>query len=288
MRGRSRTTTTKAPPAEDAPADEASTSDEGKAAPAAAPAAAAEPSRPSRFNLHRAGGNRLLPRGKLGRAGVSTEAPKEAAEDSAADSTHHNDVKGSETEAGEAGGEKTEEGDAPANHAGPVSGINRLKNRPRLNALHKTDAAKPKPAAATAPAAGAAAGGAAAPAAGRKVNPLLAKRRLHLGGAAAATSTTGECRLLPHVPTSCLISPTLAPSPPLTEAPAEEEQHSDASGEQAKEEAASAAVAADGESGDKELETTEAAEATTKPQARGLGLLGQRRRLPLRKPGTIL
>lgn len=139
----------------------------------------------------------MLPRGKLGRAGVSTEAPKEAAEDSAADSSHHNDVKGSETEAGEAGGEKTEEGDAPANHAGPVSGINRLKNRPRLNALHKTDAAKPKSAAATAPAAAPA--GAAAPAAGRKVNPLLAKRRLHLGGAAAATSTTGECRLLPSV-----------------------------------------------------------------------------------------
>lgn len=196
MRGRSRTTTTRAPPAEDTPADEGSTSDEGKTAPAAAPAAAAEPARPSRFNLHRAGGNRLLPRGKLGRAGVSTEAPKEAAEDSAADSSHHNDVKGSETEAGEAGGEKTEEGDAPANHAGPVSGINRLKNRPRLNALHKTDAAKPKPAAAAAPAAAggaASTAGAAAPAAGRKVNPLLAKRRLHLGGAAAATSTTGEC-----------------------------------------------------------------------------------------------
>lgn len=156
--------------------------------------------RPSRFNLHRAGGNRLLPRGKLGRAGVSTEAPKEAAEDSAADSSHHNDVKGSETEAGEAGGEKTEESDAAAgsaaNHAGPVSGINRLKTRPRLNALHKTDAAKPKPAAANTGAAaasgGAAPAAAAAPATGRKVNPLLAKRRLHLGGAAAATSTTGE------------------------------------------------------------------------------------------------
>lgn len=205
LRGRSRTTTTRAPAADDAAAEEASSSDEGKAAPAAAPAAAAEPVRPSRFNLHRAGGNRLLPRGKLGRAGVSTEAPKEAAEDSAADSSHHNDVKGSETEAGEAGGEKTEESDAAAgnaaNHAGPVSGINRLKTRPRLNALHKTDAAaKPRPAAAnTAAATGGAA--AAAPATGRKVNPLLAKRRLHLGGAAAATSTTGECSplLLPTV-----------------------------------------------------------------------------------------
>lgn len=80
----------------------------------------------------------------------------------------------------------------------------------------------------------------------------------------------------------------LSLSPPLAEAPAEEEQRSDASGEQAKEDAAPAAVAADAESGDKEQETTEAAEATTKPQARGLGLLGQRRRLPLRKPGTIL
>lgn len=149
--------------------------------------------RPSRFNLHRAGGNRLLPRGKLGRAGVSTEAPKEAAEDSAADSSHHNDVKGTEAEGGEAA-EKTEEGDAAAgsaaNHAGPVSGLNRLKNRPRLNALHKTDAAKPRAAAAAA-GAGAASSPAVAP---RKINPLLAKRRLQLGGAAAAaaTSTTGR------------------------------------------------------------------------------------------------
>lgn len=88
-----------------------------------------------------------------------------------------------------------------------------------------------------------------------------------------------------------LLLPNLYLFPILpAEAPAEEEQHSDASGEQAgaKEESAPAAVAADGESSDKEQETTEAAEATTKPQARGLGLLGQRRRLPLRKPGTIL
>lgn len=93
---------------------------------------------------------------------------------------------------------------------------------------------------------------------------------------------------LPPASSSCLISPFLSFPPPLAEAPAEEEQRSDASGEQAKEDAAPAAVAADAESGDKEQETTEAAEATTKPQARGLGLLGQRRRLPLRKPGTIL
>lgn len=35
-------------------------------------------------------------------------------------------------------------------------------------------------------------------------------------------------------------------------------------------------------------ETTEQVDSTTKHPARGLGLLGQRRRLPLRKPGTLL
>jgi len=149
LRGRSRTTTTKAPAAEGGAAEESNSGDEAAKAAAPAAAAAAEPAqRPSRFNLHRASGNRLLPRGKLGRAGATTEAPKEGAEDSAADSSHHNDVKGNEAEAGGETGEKTEEGDAAAgnaaNHAGPVSGLNRLKNRPRLNALHKTDAAKPK------------------------------------------------------------------------------------------------------------------------------------------------
>jgi len=185
LRGRSRTTTTKAPASSEggeAAAESGSTanSEEAKSAAAAPAASSAEPVRPSRFNLHRAGGNRLLPRGKLGRSGVSTEAPKEApaAEDSAADSTsHHNDVK--EEEAGGEGGDKANEaGDsaAAAAPAAPVSGLNRLKTRPRLNALtHKTDAVKPKAAAAPAPAP-------------RKINPLLAKRRLHLG----ATSTTGR------------------------------------------------------------------------------------------------
>lgn len=36
------------------------------------------------------------------------------------------------------------------------------------------------------------------------------------------------------------------------------------------------------------VETTEESETTTKTQPRGLALLGQRRRLPLRKPGTSL
>ncbi|XP_026846334.1 uncharacterized protein LOC6598342 [Drosophila persimilis] len=264
LRGRSRSTTTKAPAGEGSgsPADDSPTSEEGKAA--AAPAAApAESVRPSRFNLHRAGGNRLLPRGKLGRAGVSTEAPKaDAPEDSAADSTsHHNDVKGA-VEATE-GAEKTEGGDAAGAGAtaGPVSGFNRLKNRPRLNALHKTDAAKPKTAA------GAGAASSPAAVAPRKINPLLAKRRLHLGGAAAAAATS------------------------TTEVPAEEEHSSSdgASGEQAaKEEATAGSEEAGSDSAAKDQDTTEAAETTTKQQARGLGLLGQRRRLPLRKPGTIL
>ncbi|KAH8289212.1 hypothetical protein KR054_001925, partial [Drosophila jambulina] len=264
LRGRSRTTTTKAPAADGASGDSEGGNSSSEAAPAPAPA---EPVRPSsRFNLHRAGGNRLLPRGKLGRGAtaVTTEAPKEAAaaaaEDSAADSSsHHNDVK--EEEGG--GGEKETAGsegggEAPAPAAGPVTGLNRLKTRPRLNALHKTDAAKPKAAAAPA---SAPAHHAPAP---RKINPLLAKRRLHLAG---ATSTT--------------------------EAPAEEEHSSssDASVEQpAKEDAPSdESIGADGAAAKAEQESaTESAESTTKQQARGLGLLGQRRRLPLRKPGTIL
>ncbi|SPP88857.1 mucin-19 [Drosophila guanche] len=259
LRGRSRTTTTKAPAGEGSTADEATNSEEGKAA--AAPAAApAEGVRPSRFNLHRAGGNRLLPRGKLGRAGVSTEAPKaEAPEDSAADSTsHHNDVKGATVEATE-GAEKTEGGDAAGAAAGPVSGFNRLKNRPRLNALHKTDAAKPKAAAGAAPSPAAVAP--------RKINPLLAKRRLHLGGAAAAAATS------------------------TTELPTEEE-HASSDGDSAEHTGKEESNAGSDESGSdgaaKDQDTTEAAETTTKQQARGLGLLGQRRRLPLRKPGTIL
>lgn len=209
---------------------------------------------------------------------MSTEAPKEAAtpEDSAADSTsHHNDIK--EEEGGESGDKAAAEGAeaAAAAPAGPVSGLNRLKTRPRLNALHKTDAAKPK-AAAAAP----------APApAPRKINPLLAKRRLHLAG---ATSTTGRDteELLPSSQTSHLHSHF------WTEAPAEEEHSgSDNSGEQAAKEEATGSEesAAGGEAaGKQEQDTTEAAESTTKQQARGLGLLGQRRRLPLRKPGTIL
>lgn len=152
LRGRSRSTTTKAP-ANDAEAanDSENTVDEKPAAPA--------PARPSRFNLNRAG--RLPPRGKLGR---TTEAP--AAEDSAAEGSHHNDVKGGETDS--EGAEKPAE-ESPSVNAG---GLNRLKNRPRLGGLHKTDSPKPK--------------AAPAPVAPRKVNPLLANRRLKIG-----SSTTG-------------------------------------------------------------------------------------------------
>lgn len=73
--------------------------------------------------------------------------------------------------------------------------------------------------------------------------------------------------------------------------PAEEDHSSsDGSAEQiAKEDApgGSDESGADGAKSEQES-ATEAAESTTKQQARGLGLLGQRRRLPLRKPGTIL
>lgn len=102
-------------------------------------------------------------RAKLGR--TTTEAPAAAeSEDSAADSSHHNDVKGEGEEASEKPAEET----ASAN----AGGLNRLKNRPRLGGIHKTDN-KPK----VAP----------APVAPRKVNPLLANRRLKVG-----STTTGK------------------------------------------------------------------------------------------------
>lgn len=78
----------------------------------------------------------------------------------------------------------------------------------------------------------------------------------------------------------------------LTESPAEEEHLAlDSSAEQSDKEESFAGGSNEtgGEGpGKPEHETTEATEATTKQQPRGLGLLGQRRRLPLRKPGTIL
>lgn len=152
LRGRSRTTTAKPAPEEEHKEEEAAAS-AAEEKPAPAPAKPA-----SRFA--RPGANRLLPRGKVAR---TTEAP--AADDSAADSSHHNDVKGEEN--GEEGAEKATEAEAkPASH----HGLNRLKTRPQL---HKTENAKPN--------------AAPAPVAARKINPLLAKRRLQLGH-----STTGE------------------------------------------------------------------------------------------------
>ena len=67
----------------------------------------------------------------------------------------------------------------------------------------------------------------------------------------------------------------------ILEAPVEEAAEASPEEAEHKEEAAS------GEEEPKD-ETTEEAETTTKQQPRGLGLLGQRRRLPLRKPGTLL
>ncbi|XP_050332262.1 mucin-19 [Bactrocera neohumeralis] len=226
LRGRSRTTTAK-PAAEEEHKDEETAASAAEEKPAPAPAKPA-----SRFA--RPGGNRLLPRGKLAR---TTEAP--AADDSAADSSHHNDVKGEEN--GEEGAEKAAEAEAkPAAH----HGLNRLKTRPQL---HKTENAKPK--------------AAPAPVAPRKVNPLLAKRRLQLGHS-------------------------------TTEAPAEEDNATAAEESKTEEESAPAAASADAPAAENadsaKDEAADEAETTTKQQARGLGLLTQRRRLPLRKPGTIL
>nr|XP_036227663.1 mucin-5AC [Bactrocera oleae]XP_036227664.1 mucin-5AC [Bactrocera oleae]XP_036227665.1 mucin-5AC [Bactrocera oleae]XP_036227666.1 mucin-5AC [Bactrocera oleae] len=226
LRGRSRTTTAKPAPEEEHKEEEAAAS-AAEEKPAPAPAKPA-----SRFA--RPGANRLLPRGKVAR---TTEAP--AADDSAADSSHHNDVKGEEN--GEEGAEKATEAEAkPASH----HGLNRLKTRPQL---HKTENAKPN--------------AAPAPVAARKINPLLAKRRLQLGHS-------------------------------TTEAPAEEDNATAAEESKTEEESAPAAASADAPAAENadsaKDETADEAETTTKQQARGLGLLTQRRRLPLRKPGTIL
>ncbi|XP_054086875.1 titin homolog [Zeugodacus cucurbitae] len=227
LRGRSRTTTAKPAAAEGEHKEEEAAASAAEEKPAPAPAKPA-----SRFA--RPGANRLLPRGKLAR---TTEAP--AADDSAADSSHHNDVKGDEN--GEEGAEKAGEAEAKpaASH-----GLNRLKTRPQL---HKTENAKPK--------------AAPAPVAPRKVNPLLAKRRLQLGHS-------------------------------TTEAPAEEDNATAAEESKTEEESAPAAASADAPAAENadsaKDEAADEAETTTKQQARGLGLLTQRRRLPLRKPGTIL
>ncbi|XP_054729729.1 uncharacterized protein LOC129238656 [Anastrepha obliqua] len=224
LRGRSRTTTAK-PAADSEHKEEEAAASGNEEKPAPAPAKPA-----SRFA--RPGGNRLLPRGKLAR---TTEAP--AADDSAADSSHHNDVKG------EANGEENAEkaAEAEVKPAAP-HGLTRLKSRPQL---HKTENAKPK--------------AAPAPVAPRKVNPLLAKRRLQLGHS-------------------------------TTEAPADEDNATAAEDSKTEEESAPIAASADApaDADSAKDETDDDTETTTKQQARGLGLLTQRRRLPLRKPGTIL
>ncbi|XP_075154543.1 uncharacterized protein LOC142228110 [Haematobia irritans] len=215
LRGRSRTTTSKAPAAEEESANDSENSvDEKAATPAAAPTKA------SRFNLNRAAGGRLPSRGKLSR---TTEAPA-ASEDSDADSSHHNDVKG----------EGDESGDKPAEEkpSANLGGLNRLKSRPRIGGPQKTDSLKPK----------------AAPAPPRKVNPLLAKKRMQL-----STSTT--------------------------EATAEEDGSASSEDGDAHEDGADT-------NEDNKDEAPAEPETTTKQQPRGLGLLGQRR--PLRKPGTLL
>lgn len=163
LRGRSRSTTTKAPAAEGEAAEGATANEEEK------PAAPATPVRPSRFNLNRAAGSRLPGRGKLGR---TTEAPA-ATEDSAAEGSHHSEAAAT----GEGEAEKTESEAAAAAASPTLGGLNRLKNRPRLNTVHKTEAsAKPKSSPVVAP---------------RKLNPLLAKKRLQLG-----SSTTGKLKLM--------------------------------------------------------------------------------------------
>lgn len=81
-------------------------------------------------------------------------------------------------------------------------------------------------------------------------------------------------------------------APATVEAPAEEDNATAAEESKTEEESAPAAASADAPAAENadsaKDEAADDAETTTKQQARGLGLLTQRRRLPLRKPGTIL
>ncbi|XP_055922532.1 mucin-5AC [Eupeodes corollae] len=194
-------------------------------------------SKPSRFNLNRAGGsgapgaNRLLPRSRLNTLRTTSTTPSASLESS--DETSP-ESKGE----GESGSEAKSEPETTIS----TGGLNKIKSRPRLLVQPKTDN-KPK----TSPVIAAA----------RKPNPLLARRKLALGG-----STTESV------------------------AAAEEQPSEEAAGQSPIEKIDSDSNSSTTEDVKSE-DNTELPETTTK-QARGLGLLTQRRRLPIRKPGTQL
>lgn len=203
--------------------------------------ATASVARPSRFNLGRpaGGANRLLPRGRIN---PLKPAPAAAAKEPAeGEPAEKKDEEPSDGDAAPAPASTDEESpaagapeDKPAQDAAPAAGgLNRLKNRPKIQITQKT---------AKAP----------APVIVRKPNPLIGRRRI---GASSST----------------------------TEAPASEDAADAEGGDDEN-------VAGDSEDPKDEAASVSApqiVEAASEQPARGLGLLANRRRLPLRKPGTL-
>lgn len=140
------------------------------------------PTRPSRFNLNRpvgvvTGGNRLLQRGRINPLIKTTAAPPqtESVSDDSEDKTAaDNGAESTDNSSSSDHGEdksSANETEKPNTGSNTLTGLNRLKNRPRINVNVKTDKPKIQPISLN-----------------RKPNPLLARRKIALGG----TSTTGE------------------------------------------------------------------------------------------------
>lgn len=174
LRGRGRGSTTARTTAATLDANEAANDSENSVDDKPTAARVAAPSKASRFNINRAAGSRLPPRNKFAKA--TTEQPTNAVggsgDESSVDSS--NDIKAESADEGAVAATGAEEG---AN-ASP-NGLNRLKTRTRPGvggasiAALKTDRIK------GVPTAGAGTGSGVVPP--RKVNPLLAKRRLQIG-----------------------------------------------------------------------------------------------------------
>lgn len=192
--------------------------------------ATSAPARPSRFNLNRpspvGGGNRLLPRGRLNLLKTTAAPAAEEVEGEEVSEKKEDDAAVADNEtSSDAGNSKEDKSEASTQAA---TGLNRLRNRPKIQINTKTEKAR-----------------APAPAVNRKANPLLGRRRI-------GVSSTTEA------------------------VPADGGQNEDENDETKKEQ----------EAGDSEPKQDASAEepvqASSEPP-RGLGLLGARRRLPLRK-----
>ncbi|KAJ6644379.1 hypothetical protein Bhyg_09348, partial [Pseudolycoriella hygida] len=189
------------------------------------------PTRPSRFNVGRP--NRLLGRSRT--PALNNLKPQPAGEsDIGPSAAGENESTKSDDEANSNDGASTiSESSTP-----PETGLNRLRNRPRIQITASTARTK-----------------APAVAINRKVNPLIARRKL--GG----SSTTQE--------------PTSEEEIDAQNGNSQDEQYDTKEGEDYE------------NSKESKNAATEVAE-TSSEQPRGLGLLGNRKRLQIRRPGTLV